>query len=55
MPKLDSGSMDLDEMKKMVCAECEHTMTQHKKFKFIYYCDNHLCKFYKTFVTIRGG
>ena len=26
-------------------------MTQHGKFKFIYYCNNNLCKFYKTFVT----
>jgi len=38
-------------MKKWVCKECRYIMTQHGRFKFIYYCNNNLCKFYKIFVT----
>jgi len=43
--------MDVDEMNKWVCKECAQPMTQHGRYNFIYYCNNILCKFYKTLVT----
>ena len=33
------------------CKECGCIMTQHRRFKFIYYCDNIRCKHYKTPLT----
>jgi hypothetical protein len=46
--------MDVDKMKKLICKECGHTMTQHGKFKYIYYCNNILCKFYAALMTRKG-
>lgn len=37
----------------LVCRGCGNILTIHGKFGFIYYCNNNLCKFYKTFLTRR--
>jgi hypothetical protein len=46
--------MGVEYMKKWDCKECGNMMTQHRRFKFIFYCNNILCKFYKTLLIRKG-